>query len=84
MPIEDSHAQRRVEILENELQSVYHSSSYKIGRKITWLPRTIRNAAAFAKRMGGMAGVMRYWKAYRKYTPLSGKKDYAYWMCLPP
>ena len=84
MPTEESHAQRRVELLEKELQAVYGSSSYKIGRAVTWLPRALRGGAAFARRMGGAAGVVRYWRAWRKYTPLSGKKHYAYWMCLPP
>ena len=32
-------AEERARILQHELEAVYGSSSYKIGRAVTWLPR---------------------------------------------
>ena len=32
-------AEERTRILQHELEAVYGSSSYKIGRAVTWLPR---------------------------------------------
>lgn len=82
--MEQSHAQRRVELLEQELSAVYNSSSYKIGRAVTWLPRTLRGVCAFVADNHGLGGCLKYWKIHKKYAALSGSKDYAYWACLTP
>ena len=40
--MEDMHeltAEQQAELLRHELEAVYGSSSYKIGRAVTWLPR---------------------------------------------
>lgn len=82
--MEESHAQRRVELLEQELASVYGSSSYKVGRAVTWLPRALRDLKAFVKWNHGLAGCMRYWQTKKKYAALCESRDYAYWACLTP
>ena len=38
-------AEERARILQHELEAVYGSSSYKIGRAVTWLPRHAKKGA---------------------------------------
>ena len=40
-------AEERARILQHELEAVYGSSSYKIGRAVTWLPRHAKKALAY-------------------------------------
>ena len=45
-------AEERARILQHELEAVYGSSSYKIGRAVTWLPPQCETRAevSFAQR----------------------------------
>ena len=53
--MEDMHeltAEQQAQLLRHELEAVYGSSSYKIGRAITWLPRKIRGGFRCVKENG--------------------------------
>ena len=45
-------AEEQAKLLRHELEAVYGSSSYKIGRAVTWLPRNVKRGAevSFAQR----------------------------------
>ena len=45
-------AEERARILQHELEAVYGSSSYKIGRAVTWLPRHAKKTPAYLAHHG--------------------------------
>ena len=45
-------AEERAKLLRHELEAVYGSSSYKIGRAVTWLPRHAKKALAYLAHNG--------------------------------
>ena len=53
-------AEERARILQHELEAVYGSSSYKIGRAVTWLPRQARAEVPFAQRPGRQRKIYLY------------------------
>ena len=73
-------AEERARILQHELEAVYGSSSYKIGRAVTWLPRHAKKALAYLAH-NGPAISAKYLYTYAKYHKVANK-DYAYWACL--
>lgn len=73
-------AEERARILQHELEAVYGSSSYKIGRAVTWLPRHAKKALAYLAH-NGPAISAKYLYTYAKYHKIANK-DYAYWACL--
>ena len=73
-------AEERARILQHELEAVYGSSSYKIGRAVTWLPRHAKKALAYLAH-NGPAISAKYLYIYAKYHKIANK-DYAYWACL--
>ena len=62
------------------MEAVYGSSSYKIGRAVTWLPRHAKKALAYLAH-NGPAISAKYLYTYAKYHKIANK-DYAYWACL--
>ena len=73
-------AEERARILQHELEAVYGSSSYKIGRAVTWLPRHAKKALAYLAH-NGPAISAKYLYTYAKYHKVANK-EYAYWACL--
>lgn len=73
-------AEERARILQHELEAVYGSSSYKIGRAVTWLPRHAKKALAYLAH-NGPAISAKYLYTYAKYHKIANK-EYAYWACL--
>ena len=73
-------AEERARILQHELEAVYGSSSYKIGRAVTWLPRHAKKALAYLAH-NGPAISAKYLYIYAKYHKVANK-EYAYWACL--
>ena len=73
-------AEERTRILQHELEAVYGSSSYKIGRAVTWLPRHAKKALAYLAH-NGPAISAKYLYTYAKYHKVANK-EYAYWACL--
>ncbi len=81
--MEDMHeltAEQQAELLRHELEAVYGSSSYKIGRAVTWLPRHAARGLKYLLHNGPVVSV-RYIVTYLKYRKIANK-DYAYWACL--
>ena len=81
--MEDMHelsAEQQAELLRHELEAVYGSSSYKIGRAVTWLPRHVVRGLKYLLHNGPVTSV-RYIILYAKYHKIANK-DYAYWACL--
>ena len=73
-------AEERARILQHELEAVYGSSSYKIGRAVTWLPRHAKKALAYlAHNRPAISAKHLY--TYAKYHTVANK-EYAYWACL--
>ena len=68
-------AEERARILQHELEAVYGSSSYKIGRAVTWLPRHAKKALAYLAH-NGPAISAKYLYTYAKYHKVANK-DYA-------
>ena len=73
-------AEEQAKLLRHELEAVYGSSSYKIGRAVTWLPRHAKRALAYLAH-NGPAISAKYLYTYAKYHKVANK-DYAYWACL--
>ena len=81
--MEDMHeltAEQQAQLLRHELEAVYGSSSYKIGRAITWLPRHAVRGLKYLLHNGPVTSV-RYILVYAKYHKIANK-NYAYWACL--
>lgn len=81
--MEDMHelsAEEQVRLLRHELEAVYGSSSYKIGRAVTWLPRHAVRGLKYLLHNGPVTSV-RYMVTYAKYHKIANK-NYAYWACL--
>lgn len=81
--MEDMHeltAEQQAELLRHELEAVYGSSSYKIGRAVTWLPRHAARGLKYLLHNGPAVSV-RYIVTYLKYRKIANK-NYAYWACL--
>lgn len=81
--MEDMHelsAEEQVRLLRHELEAVYGSSSYKIGRAVTWLPRHAVRGLKYLLHNGPVTSV-RYLVTYAKYHKIANK-NYAYWACL--
>lgn len=81
--MEDMHelsAEQQAELLRHELEAVYGSSSYKIGRAVTWLPRHVVRGLKYLLHNGPVTSV-RYILLYAKYHKIANK-NYAYWACL--
>src|SRR5699024_2971369 len=80
--MEDMHelsAEEQVRLLRHELEAVYSSSSYKIGRAVTWLPRHAVRGLKYLLHNGPVTSV-RYMVTYAKYHKIANK-NYAYWAC---
>lgn len=73
-------AEERARILQHELEAVYGSSSYKIGRAVTWLPRNAKRGLKYLLHNGPVISA-KYIYTYAKYHKIANK-DYAYWACL--
>ena len=73
-------AEQQAQLLRRELEAVYGSSSYKIGRAITWLPRHAVRGLKYLLHNGPVTSV-RYIILYAKYHKIANK-NYAYWACL--
>lgn len=73
-------AEEQAKLLRHELEAVYGSSSYKIGRAVTWLPRHAKKALAYLAH-NGPAISAKYLYTYAKYHKIANE-DYAYWACL--
>ena len=73
-------AEEQAKLLRHELEAVYGSSSYKIGRAVTWLPRHAKKALAYLAH-NGPAISAKYLYTYAKYHKVANK-EYAYWACL--
>lgn len=73
-------AEEQSKLLRHELEAVYGSSSYKIGRAVTWLPRHAKKALAYLAH-NGPAISAKYLYTYAKYHKVANK-EYAYWACL--
>lgn len=70
-------AEERARILQHELEAVYGSSSYKIGRAVTWLPRNAKRGLKYLLHNGPVISA-KYIYTYAKYHKIANK-DYAYW-----
>ena len=73
-------AEEQVGILRHELEAVYGSSSYKIGRAVTWLPRNAKRGLKYLLHNGPIISA-KYIYTYAKYHKIANK-NYAYWACL--
>ena len=81
--MEDMHeltAEQQAQLLRHELEAVYGSSSYKIGRAITWLPRSLKRGLRYLLHNGPIISA-KYIYTYAKYHKIANK-NYAYWACL--
>ena len=81
--MEDMHeltAEQQAQLLRHELEAVYGSSSYKIGRAITWLPRNLKRGLRYLLHNGPVISA-KYIYIYAKYHKIANK-NYAYWACL--
>lgn len=76
----DLTAEQQAELLRHELEAVYGSSSYKIGRAITWLPRNAYRGLKYFLHNGPVVCV-KYIYTYSKYHTIANE-NYAYWACL--
>ena len=47
-------AEEQADILRHELEAVYGSSSYRIGRAVTWLPRNAKRGLKYLLHNGPM------------------------------
>ena len=68
-------AEERARILQHELEAVYGSSSYKIGRAVTWLPRHAKKALAYLAH-NGPAISAKYLYTYAKYHKVKRCGDF--------
>lgn len=73
-------AEEQVGILRHELEAVYGSSSYRIGRAVTWLPRNAKRGLKYLLHNGPIISA-KYIYTYAKYHKIANK-NYAYWACL--
>lgn len=73
-------AEEQAKLLRHELEAVYGSSSYKIGRAVTWLPRNAKRGLKYLLHNGPVISA-KYIYTYAKYHKIANK-DYAYWACL--
>ncbi len=73
-------AEERARILQHELEAVYGSSSYKIGRAVTWLPRHAKRRWRTLPTTA-RPSAQKYLYTYAKYHKIANK-EYAYWACL--
>ena len=81
--MEDMHeltAEQQAQLLRHELEAVYGSSSYKIGRAVTWLPRNLKRGLRYLLHNGPVISA-KYIYTYAKYHKIANK-NYAYWACL--
>ena len=73
-------AEEQADILRHELEAVYGSSSYRIGRAVTWLPRNAKRGLKYLLHNGPIISA-KYIYTYAKYHKIANK-NYAYWACL--
>ena len=73
-------AEEQAKLLRHELEAVYGSSSYKIGRAVTWLPRNVKRGLKYLLHNGPVISA-KYIYTYAKYHKIANK-EYAYWACL--
>ena len=73
-------AEEQAKLLRHELEAVYGSSSYKIGRAVTWLPRNAKRGLKYLLHNGPVVSA-KYIYTYAKYHKIANK-NYAYWACL--
>ena len=73
-------AEEQADILRHELEAVYGSSSYRIGRAVTWLPRNAKRGLKYLLHNGPVISA-KYIYTYAKYHKIANK-NYAYWACL--
>ena len=73
-------AEEQADILRHELEAVYGSSSYRIGRAVTWLPRNAKRGLKYLLHNGPIISA-KYICTYAKYHKIANK-NYAYWACL--
>lgn len=73
-------AEEQAKILRHELEAVYGSSSYKIGRAVTWLPRSAKRGLAYLAHNGPVTAA-KYIATYAQYHKIANE-NYAYWACL--
>lgn len=73
-------AEEQAKLLRHELEAVYGSSSYKIGRAVTWLPRNAKRGLKYLLHNGPVVSA-KYIYTYAKYHKIANE-NYAYWACL--
>ena len=73
-------AEEQADILRHELEAVYGSSSYRIGRAVTWLPRNAKRGLKYLLHNGPIISA-KYIYTYARYHKIANK-NYAYWACL--
>ncbi len=59
-------AEEQADILRHELEAVYGSSSYRIGRAVTWLPRNAKRGLKYLLHNGPIISA-KYIYTYAKY-----------------
>ena len=59
-------AEEQAKLLRHELEAVYGSSSYKIGRAVTWLPRNAKRGLKYLLHNGPVVSA-KYIYTYAKY-----------------
>ena len=70
-------AEEQAKLLRHELEAVYGSSSYKIGRAVTWLPRNAKRGLKYLLHNGPVVSA-KYIYTYAKYHKIANE-NYAYW-----
>ena len=70
----------KVGAAQGSVEAVYGSSSYKIGRAVTWLPRNAKRGLKYLLHNGPVISA-KYIYTYAKYHKIANK-EYAYWACL--
>ena len=73
-------AEEQAKLLRHELEAVYGSSSYKLGRAVTWLPRNAKRGLKYLLHNGPVVSA-KYIYTYAKYHKIANE-NYAYWACL--
>ena len=66
-------AEEQAKLLRHELEAVYGSSSYKIGRAVTWLPRNAKRGLSYLAH-NGPAVTAKYIATYAKYHKVANKE----------
>ena len=66
-------AEEQAKLLRHELEAVYGSSSYKIGRAVTWLPRNAKRGLKYLLHNGPVVSA-KYIYTYAKYHKIAKRK----------